>query len=218
MIRPLYNLIAKKPGKTFAAPDAFSSPVMAESEGEEKEDAPGQTGMNKMFVVGAVVITGILAVVMFGSRGKSNNEKNEEEAFIKENARYEMEKKAYDQQRDGLLGEFQSLSSQRNEILQQLKGNFQRAQQNAEDFKEMFSDKKGEHTGGDEGDSINTAFMLKEELEAKKKQMIDEAKNLGLEKQKLMRMIQQNKDNLNHVADTYNSSFDGDPLPRVEEY
>lgn len=212
MIKPLYNLIKRKK----ASPPALS-PLQPIESAEEEGEQMVKAGVNKLVVVGAVVFTGILAVVMFGTRSK-RSKRDEEEAFIKETARYEMEKKAYDEQRNDLLSEFQSLSSQRNELLKRLKTNFERARQNAEDFKEMFSEKKGEHAGGDEGDSINTAFMLKDELELKKKQMIDGAKFLGTEKQQLLQMIQENKENINRAADTYNGSFDGDPLPRVEEY
>lgn len=229
MIKPLYNFIKKKaskrrqqeiepPPRTYPLPVSPVPPlkddtVLNSNPVSEKK----QQGFNKNVVIGAVVIAGLLAVLMFGSRRKTKSKvKDEEAAFIKENARYEMEKQSYETERSKLLSDFQSLSSQRNDILARLKKNYEMATNNAEDFKEMFAEKKGDYAGSENADSLNTAFMLKEDLETKKQGMIKEAKALGEEKNQLVQAMMENKESINYVADTYNASYDGEKLPRVE--
>lgn len=228
MIKPLYNFIKKKtskrqkevspPPRTYPIPVAPSRET--ESVGFDSDPAPEkkQQGFNKNVVVGTIVVAGLLVVLMFGSKQKreNNQAKDEETVFIKENARYEMEKQSYETERAQLLSDFQSLSSQRNDILGRLKKNYDMATNNAEDFKDMFADKKGDYAGSDNADSLNTAFMLKEDLESKKQGMIKEAKALGEEKKQLVQAMMENQESINYIADTYNASYDGEKLPRAE--
>lgn len=228
MIKPLYNFINKKTSKRHQEvepPRTYPIPVapvaqLTENEAHVFDSKPvsekTQQGFNKNIVLGTVVIAGLLVVLMFGSKHKKGKTKDEEAAFIKENARYEMEKQSYETERSKLLSDFKNLSSQRNDILGRLKKNYDMATNNAEDFQEMFAEKKGDYAGSDNADSLDTAFMLKEDLETKKQGMIKEAQALGEEKKQLVQVMMENQQSINYIADTYNASFDGEQLPRVE--
>lgn len=177
---------------------------------------PKSNSFNRNVVIGVVAMTIIGTVVFFGVKNK-NKETSASEAeslMIREQARYEAEQKAYMDKRQELLDEFQRLSKERNEIIGRLKGNYETAKQNSEDFHSMFAEKKAEFHGGDEeNESIDTAFMLKEDVEKKKQEMIHQGKALGQEKEKLLSMINSNKEAINHVALTFNQSYDGEKLP-----
>lgn len=188
---------------------------------EESAKRPEKGGNFNRNVVIAVVFAAVIGtvVVMSGRRGaKAPEDLDSQEKFmLEEEARFQAEEKAYLSKKDELLGEFERLTKERTQIMGQLKANFETAKRNQADFQDMFSEKKldfGENEH--ENDSIDTAFMLKDEMEKKKLEMINTGKRLGEENKKLIGMMQQNRDAINEVSSLYNSSYDGEKLPLAE--
>lgn len=227
MIKPVYNLIKKKakmkPIKPYnsssirppmSQPD-FQTPV-TDSEGK-------QTGFNNKIVVFSVVAAVLLAVLFYGGKkiGKGNNKEalknKDEDALLADNERYKLEMEEYEGKRKQLLQTFQDFSRERNNVINLLQHNYKSAKLNNEDFQKMFSEKKLDSASSMEGnledENIDTAFMLKDDLEKKKMEMIEAGKKLGQQKDNLMKKMQQVNQQIDEIANIYNSSYDGEKLP-----
>lgn len=203
----------------FGRRDAASPSQTYETENVEQgytpvESKPAQSSFNKIVIVGVVALTLLATVVFYGVKKNqaSDIQKEEEQFMIKEHARFEAEQAEYLGKREELLTRFQKLSRDRNEVIGMLKGNYETAVRNQKDFQTMFAEKKAEFDD-DADESIDTAFMLKEDVEKKKQDMIQEGKNLGVEKERLLQTMQGIKKELTTVANTYNQSYDGEKLP-----
>ena len=210
----LFNFGRRDAAPVPPAPEAPRAPPVMER--PNMTTVKGSSSFNRNVIIGVVALTVIGPVVFFGvkSKNKETDDAQAETLLIREQARFEAEEKAYLKKKAELLGEFERLSRERNEIIGRLKGNYDTAKQNSEDFHSMFAEKKAEfHGGDDENESIDTAFMLKEDVEKKKIDMINQGKALGAEKEKLLSMISGNKEAINIVAHTYNQSYDGEKLP-----
>lgn len=208
------KLSRKEPA--YSPPPPSYSPMQSLAPTEEKERKKTLSANTTVIflVVGAAVIGTVVYYGVVKKKPAVESQRAEEDYLLQENARFEAEQKAYNDKRQDLLGEFQRLSKERNEIMRQLQGNFETAKRNQHDFQEMFSERKADHgDSGVESDSIDTAFMLKDDMEKKKMDMIQMGKQLGQRKDSLMRMMEENRAAINEVAQVYNSSYDGDKLP-----
>jgi hypothetical protein len=230
MIKPVYNLLKKKTKMKYdQSPSSFGGNIMRPITPKPEFQAPvgdiedKQTRFNNKTVVFAVIGAVLLAVLYYGGKkiGKGNekdkSQKKNEDALLAENERYNMEMEEYENKRKQLLLTFQGFSRERNDVIKILQHNYKSAKLNNEDFQNMFSEKKLDSASSMEGnledENIDTAFMLKEDLEKKKMDMIESGKKLGQQKDNLLKQMQQVNQKLDEVANIYNSSYDGEKLP-----
>lgn len=214
----LFNLKRRDAAPPPPPPPSVPQFTRREEIGPERKESKNSSSFNKNVVILVVVAAVLGTVVLFGTKRNSKKKKDglesQEKFMIEEEARFQAEEKAYLSKKQELISEFERLTKERTTIMGQLKANFENAKRNQADFQTMFSEKKLEYGENDhENDSIDTAFMLKDDMEKKKLEMIDMGKRLGQENGKLMELMQQNKQAINEVSALYNSSYDGEKLP-----
>lgn len=174
-------------------------------------EARKKGSFNRTVVTTVVVFTVLAAVMYYGVVKRRGGEGavalGNDEHFVREKARYEAEKQVYEEQHQALIDQHGKIKAERGELVRLLQANQEKAARNNEDYQEMFAESKGEHANSDEADSIHTVFMLKDDLEAKKKQMIDTNQTLGQERQRLLQALQNLTSQGNEVASMHNDTF-----------
>lgn len=246
MIKPVYNLFKKKvkmksnkplfnssqnnmipplPKPEFKPPVEFTNPVEIKDTLTENEEK--QTKFNTKTIIFAVIGVVLLAVLVYGGKkinngtkvNNYNTEKQNEEILLAENERYKLEMEEYETKRKKLLENFQIFTKKRNDIINLLQANYKSASLNNQDFHKMFADKKldSSTTLEEENESIDTAFMLKDDMEKKKMEMIESGKSLNKQKDDLLNQMQEVNKQIDDIANLYNVSYEGQKLPLTTE-
>lgn len=215
-MKPIYSL---KKYKHMRQPEMDeqpkAQPAAQPAVQPETEALKPQMRFNNKLVVGVVVVSSIVAVIYLYNQMSSSSSKaqREEDAFVKEQARYEAEVQEYERQRGETLERFNAIKSERETLMAQLKKNHEEATTNSQDFERMFS---GEQDMQEE-DDINKAFMLSGDLDKKKAAMIQRGQQLGEQKKQLMDSLNHNSHSWNETANFYNQHFEGEPLPVLNQ-
>lgn len=179
---------------------------------KEKLQNQGKKGWVAIVAAAMLVLFFVVRVI----RSKASPEKQvalvepvQEEQMVQQEVQLET-------QRAELTKLYNSLLSHRNNIIAQVTQNKQHAAHNQEQFSNMFAAKKSSYDESiasfEEEQSFDKAFMLKDDLDQKKQEMIKQGEDLGKHHSTLIDQLRQIDMKLSDTISFYNANYDN-PLP-----
>jgi hypothetical protein len=195
------------------APAELSAP--AEGGGVPAHAATNNEARKRVLAAVVVAVAIAAGVWWWRSRAAAGEEAGlatEAMAAEGELARYEAESREYEAARERLLAEHRALAEDRARVIDAIKQLRALSEHNNDEFRKRYAPKKetfdSDIASMEDEQNLETAFALKNELDDKKKGLLQLNSQLGEQHKAAMQRLQTIEREINDVKKVYNNSFD----------
>lgn len=195
--------------------DDTASPASPASTADPVVVSPARKRVAAAVVVLAAVAAGV--VLWLRNRGAQQQSSRASEALAAEGelARYEAETRRYEAERAKLREEHQALTTEAARVLKAARQLREMSEQNSVEYRRLYSPQKesfdSEQASYEDEQSIESAFSLKNELDDKKKAMVQKTTQIGEQHTAALGRLRAIQQEIAEIEKVYSQSFD-DPI------
>jgi hypothetical protein len=222
---PAFGLMADFARRQRESPAVARTAESAEA-AEESEPPAGDTpkpppatttdGPRTRVLAGLAVAAAVAAAVWWwwSSRSRAGDAERAAEAMTAEGelARYEAESREYEAARERLLAERRALADERARVVEAIQQLRALSERNNEEYRKRYAPQKetfdSDIASMEDEQNLETSFALKNELDDKKKGLLQRNSQLGEQHKAAMQRLQAIEREIDDVKKVYNASFD----------